>query len=77
MTPTEFKNIRQQAGLSQSRLACYLGLRSKSHISKIENGKQIVTEPVAHLMLLLDHYGVRLMDTLQKIKGSRHFRQIT
>ena len=70
MTADEFRAIRSKLGLSQSQLAAFLGLRSKSHISRIENGKQIVTEPVAHLMLLLDHYGVRLLDTLQKIKGS-------
>lgn len=68
MTPTEFKTIRSKLGLSQPQLAAFLGLRSKSHVSRIENGKQIVTEPVARLMLLLDYYGVRLCDTLRKIK---------
>ena len=69
MTAAEFKAIRSKLGLSQSRLAAFLGLRSKSHISRIENGRQVVTPPVAHLMLLLDHYGVRLLETLRKIKG--------
>lgn len=61
MTPAEFKAIRSKLGLSQSRLAAFLGLRSKSHISRIENGKQIVTGPVARLMLLLDVWGPRLL----------------
>ena len=70
MTPAEFKSIRSKLGLSQSQLASFLGLRSKSHISRIENGKQRVVEPVAHLMLLLDYYGVRLLDTLRRINVS-------
>lgn len=68
MTAAQFRQIRSKLGLSQFQLASFLGLRSKSHISRIEHGKQKVTEPVAHLMLLLDHHGVRLLETLRKIK---------
>lgn len=68
MTAAQFKAIRSKLGLSQSQLAAFLGLRSKSHVSRIEGGKQKVTEPVAHLMLLLDYHGVRLIETLRKIK---------
>ena len=70
MTPAEFKAVRGKLGLSQSQLAAFLGLRSKSHVSRIENGKQVVTPPVAHLMLLLDNGGMRVFDTLRKIKSS-------
>ena len=41
MTAAEFKAIRSKLGLSQSQLAAFLGLRSKSHVSRIENGKQV------------------------------------
>lgn len=55
MTPTQFKAIRQRAGLTQSALATLLRISDSRTIRRWEDGSRPVTGPVSLLMELLDN----------------------
>lgn len=50
MTPTEFRTIRQQLGLSQAGLASFLGYSHSMRISEFERGEREVPRLLAMLM---------------------------
>jgi len=54
MTPHTFKQIRQAAGMSQSQLMAWLGLKDKRIIGRYEQGEVVPPGPVSRLMALLD-----------------------
>lgn len=54
MTPTQFKAIRQRAGLTQSGLASVLRISDGRTVRRWENGSRQVSGPVTILMELLD-----------------------
>lgn len=54
MTPTQFKAIRQRAGLTQSGLAAILRLSDLRTIRRYETGERAISGPVSLLMELLD-----------------------
>jgi DNA-binding transcriptional regulator YiaG len=54
MTPQTFKQIRQAAGMSQSQLMEWLGLKDKRIIGRYEQGEVVPSGPVTRLMTLLD-----------------------
>lgn len=54
MTPSEFKTIRQRAGLTQSGLAAVLRISDLRTIRKWEAGERSISGPVAILMEMLD-----------------------
>lgn len=55
MTPTEFKSIRQRAGLTQSGLAAFLRLGDNGgrYVRMIEAGDRNPSGPICYLMELL------------------------
>jgi DNA-binding transcriptional regulator YiaG len=53
MTPEQFKTIRQQAGLTQSRLAALLRISDSRTIRRWETGEREVSGPVSILMEML------------------------
>ncbi len=53
MTPTEFRTIRERAGLFQYELGALLGMDAK-HINRLENGHRTITNLMAAWMRLLD-----------------------
>lgn len=56
MMPTEFKSIRQRAGLTQSGVAAFLRLGDNGgrYVRMIEAGDRQASGPVCYLMELLD-----------------------
>lgn len=54
MTSSEFKSIRQRAGLTQSGLAAVLRISDLRTIRKWEAGERAVSGPVSLLMEMLD-----------------------
>jgi DNA-binding transcriptional regulator YiaG len=50
MTPTQFKAIRQRAGLTQSSLAAVLRLSDLRTIRRYETGERAISGPVTLLM---------------------------
>ena len=54
MTPTEFRKIREAAGLSVDQLASVLRLASGRSVRRYEDGSREISGPIARLMELLD-----------------------
>ena len=54
MTPTQFKAIRERAGLTQDQLAKLLRLSDSRTIRRYEDGSRAVSGPVTVLMEMLD-----------------------
>jgi DNA-binding transcriptional regulator YiaG len=54
MTPSEFKTIRQQAGLTQSRLAALLRISDSRAIRRWELGERPISGPVSLLMEMIE-----------------------
>jgi DNA-binding transcriptional regulator YiaG len=54
VTPEQFKTIRQQAGLTQSRLAALLRISDSRAIRRWEAGERQISGPVSLLMELID-----------------------
>jgi DNA-binding transcriptional regulator YiaG len=54
LTPTEFKSIRERAGLTQSGLAARLRMSDRRTIRYWETGGRPISGPVSILMELLD-----------------------
>lgn len=54
MTPSQFKSIRQRAGLTQSDLAAVLRISDLRTIRKWEAGERSISGPVSLLMEMLD-----------------------
>jgi transcriptional regulator with XRE-family HTH domain len=54
MTATEFKSIRESAGLSMGELADKLRLASPRLLLRFEQGEQEVSGPISILMELID-----------------------
>lgn len=54
MTPTEFKAIRNRAGLTQSQLARLLRVAGPRIVRKWELGEREISGPVSLLMEMLD-----------------------
>ena len=61
MTPQEFRDIRNQAGLSQDELARWLGFYGRSVVSRIETQTTSISGPVRRLMLLLHEHGRKIL----------------
>ena len=57
MTPIDFKRIRSQTGMTQSRLAQVLQVSSARTIRHWEMGDRSISGPVALLMELIDRNG--------------------
>jgi predicted transcriptional regulator len=53
MTPTEFKSIRQGAGLSTAQLAVLLRISGSRSICRWEDGTRAVSGPVSLLMEMI------------------------
>ena len=53
MTPTQFKDARISMGLSQSKMAKALGLKTSRAIRQYEAGERQVSGPVAVLVAML------------------------
>lgn len=60
MTPTQFKAIRERAGLTQSALASVLRISDSRAIRRWETGERAVSGPVSLLMEMIrdGHVGV-------------------
>jgi transcriptional regulator with XRE-family HTH domain len=60
MTPETFRTIRQQAGLSQARLAALLRLGDGRTIRRYEGGERTIPGPVSLLMEMIEdgRYGL-------------------
>lgn len=54
MDPDELKVIRKQLGLTQTELAEALGVR-RGAVARWETGTRRITEPVARLLVRLQH----------------------
>ena len=54
MTPSQFKAIRERAGLTQSALATLLRISDSRSIRRWEDGSRAVSGPVSLLMEMLD-----------------------
>ena len=53
MKPSEFKDARISLGLSQSKMASALGLKTSRAIRQFESGEREVSGPVAKLVDML------------------------
>lgn len=54
MTPAQFKEIRQRAGLTQSGLAALLRISDSRAVRRWETGERSISGPVSLLMEMLD-----------------------
>ena len=54
MTPSEFRTIRSELGLTQAQLAPMLGYSSPIRVSELESGRRPVPDHIARLMLCYD-----------------------
>ena len=60
MTPTQFKAIRQGAGLTQTELADLLRMSDRRTIRHWEKGTRAISGPVSILMELINKHGEEL-----------------
>ena len=54
MTPSQFRDIRNRAGLSLAGMARILRMSDKKTIHRYEKGERAISGPVSILMELLD-----------------------
>ena len=57
MRKEQLKKLRRSLGLTQTELATYLGLRDKSQVSHLENGRTPIDGPVRRLLHILEATG--------------------
>src|SRR5215469_16913842 len=53
MRKEQVKKLRHSLGLSQQKLADYLGLKDKSQIVHLETGRTHISGPIARLLFIL------------------------
>lgn len=54
MTPTQFRQIREAAGLSRSQLAKLLRIKEVKTIYRYEHGERPISGPVSLLMEMIE-----------------------